>query len=152
MPIPLDNPVSPKLNQVHHNHKYDNRKPGYIQLFVEIWNGADTCNNVSRLRSYADKASALKIRLLDEMNDLDAELAAKKAQAAQKDNEDAGTPATDIVVDVPVKKTKNVTIKNVARTSSWRIEKAEDVDKYIDQLKKTLLDELNNSDIINVEF
>ena len=130
----------------------EEKKPGYIQLFVEIWNGADTCNNVSRLRSYADKASALKIRLLDEMNDLDAELAAKKAQAAQKDNEDAGTPATDIVVDVPVKKTKNVTIKNVARTSSWRIEKAEDVDKYIDQLKKTLLDELNNSDIINVEF
>jgi len=130
----------------------EEKKPGYIQLFVEIWNGADTCNNVSRLRSYADKASALKIRLLDEMNDLDAELAAKKAQAAQKDNEDAGTPATDIVVDLPVKKTKNVTIKNVARTSSWRIEKAEDVDKYIDQLKKTLLDELNNSDIINVEF
>ena len=86
------------------------------------------------------------------MNDLDAKLAAKKAQAAQKDNEDAGAPATDIVVNVPVKRTKNVTIKNVARTSSWRIEKAEDVDKYIDQLKKTLLDELNNSDIINVEF
>lgn len=130
----------------------EEKKPGYVQLFVEIWNGADTCNNVSRLRSYADKASALKIRLLDEMNELDAKIAAEKAKTAQKDNGDATTPTQDIVVNVPVKKTKNVTIKNVVRTSSWRIEKAEDVDKYVDQLKKTLLDELNNSDIINVEF
>ena len=58
----------------------------------------------------------------------------------------------DVVINVPVKKTKNVTIKNVAHTSSWRIEKAEDIDKYIEQLKKTLLSELDNNDIINVEF
>lgn len=127
----------------------DEKKPKYQEMFVEIWNGADTCNNVSRLRAYADKASALKIRLLDEMNDLDAAIAAKKAaeNAASGD-----APAPDVVVKVPQKKTKNVTIKTVAHTSSWRIEKAEDVDKYIDQLKKSLLDELNENDIVNVEF
>ena len=127
----------------------DEKKPKYQEMFVEIWNGADTCNNVSRLRAYADKASALKIRLLDEMNDLDAAIAAKKAA----ENAASGnTPAPDVVVKVPQKKTKNVTIKTVAHTSSWRIEKAEDVDKYIDQLKKSLLDELNENDIVNVEF
>lgn len=126
----------------------DEKKPEYQEMFVEIWNGADTCNNVSRLRAYADKASALKIRLLDEMNELDAAIAAKKAaeNAARGD-----VPTPDVVVKVP-KKTKNVTIKTVAHTSSWRIEKAEDVDKYIDQLRKSLLDELNENDIINVEF
>ena len=127
----------------------DEKKPKYQEMFVEIWNGADTCNNVSRLRAYADKASALKIRLLDEMNDLDAAIAAKKAA----ENAASGNiPAPDVVVKVPQKKTKNVTIKTVAHTSSWRIEKAEDVDKYIDQLKKSLLDELNENDIVNVEF
>ena len=127
----------------------DEKKPKYQEMFIEIWNGADTCNNVSRLRAYADKASALKIRLLDEMNDLDAAIAAKKAA----ENAASGnTPAPDVIVKVPQKKTKNVTIKTVAHTSSWRIEKAEDVDKYIDQLKKSLLDELNENDIVNVEF
>jgi hypothetical protein len=127
----------------------DEKKPKYQEMFVEIWNGADTCNNVSRLRAYADEASALKIRLLDEMNELDAAIAAKKvAENAAKG--DVSTP--DVVVKVPQKKTKNVTIKTVAHTSSWRIEKAEDVDKYIDQLKKSLLDELNENDIVNVEF
>lgn len=127
----------------------DEKKPKYQEMFVEIWNGADTCNNVSRLRAYADKASALKIRLLDEMNDLDAAIAAKKAA----ENAASGnTLAPDVVVKVSQKKTKNVTIKTVAHTSSWRIEKAEDVDKYIDQLKKSLLDELNENDIVNVEF
>ncbi|SDH84041.1 hypothetical protein SAMN05421493_104168 [Pseudobutyrivibrio sp. 49] len=127
----------------------DEKKPEYQEMFVEIWNGADTCNNVSRLRAYADKASALKIRLLDEMNELDAAIAAKKAaeNAAMGD-----VPTPDVLVKVPKKKTKNVTIKTVAHTSSWRIEKAEDVDKYIDQLKKSLLDELNENDIVNVEF
>ncbi|SFH58032.1 hypothetical protein SAMN04487830_102124 [Pseudobutyrivibrio sp. OR37] len=127
----------------------DEKKPEYQEMFVEIWNGADTCNNVSRLRAYADKASALKIRLLDEMNELDAAIAAKRAaeNAASGD-----VPTPDVVVKVPKKKTKNVTIKTVAHTSSWRIEKAEDVDKYIDQLKKSLLDELNENDIVNVEF
>ena len=126
----------------------DEKKPKYQEMFVEIWNGADTCNNVSRLRAYADEASALKIRLLDEMNELDAAIAAKKAA----ENAARGDVPTPDVVKVPKKKTKNVTIKTVAHTSSWRIEKAEDVDKYIDQLKKSLLDELNENDIVNVEF
>ncbi|MDC7301010.1 BREX system P-loop protein BrxC [Agathobacter ruminis] len=133
----------------------DEKKPEYIKLFMEILEGADTCNNVSRLRAYADEAGALKIRLLDEMSALDAKLAAEKAakiaQQQQSGGESYVTPV-DAVIDMPVKKTKNVSIKNVAMTSSWRIEKAEDVDKYVDQLKKSLMDELNNNDIINVEF
>ncbi|SFG31088.1 hypothetical protein SAMN05216356_105117 [Oribacterium sp. WCC10] len=131
----------------------DEKKAGYLHLFSEIWDGADTCNNVSRLRAYADKASALKIRLLDEMNDLDAELAAKNAREEQLKKQKPDEPNTDLVIEVPKKKkTKNVTIKNVAHTSSWRIEKAEDVDRYIEELRKSLLGELNQNDIVNVEF
>ena len=36
VPIPLNNSVFPKLNQVHHNHKYDNGKPGDIQLISVV--------------------------------------------------------------------------------------------------------------------
>ena len=48
------------------------KKPKYMELFLEISSGAEKCNNVSGLRSYADKAEALKIRLLNEMDAMDA--------------------------------------------------------------------------------
>lgn len=53
---------------------------------------------------------------------------------------------------MPVKKTRNVTIKNVTHTSSWRIESVEDVEKCVNQLRKSLMDELNGNDVVNVEF
>ena len=60
------------------------KKPKYIELFMEISNGAERCNNVSVLRSYADKAEALKIRLLNEMDAIDADLAKKKRRSKRK--------------------------------------------------------------------
>lgn len=126
------------------------KKPKYIELFVEISNGAEKCNNVSVLRSYADKAEALKIRLLNEMDDMDSQIARKKAEEEKKKNPDDG--AVDIVVKVPIKKTKNVTIKNVTHTSSWRIESSEDVEKCVNKLRKSLMDELDGNDVVNVEF
>ena len=51
-----------------------------------------------------------------------------------------------------IKKTKNVTIKNMTNTSSWRLENEQDVDKYLAALRKSLLDELEGTDIVNVEF
>ena len=61
------------------------------------------------------------------------------------------------VADLPpakynVKKTKNVTIKDMTHTSSWRLESPEDVENVLDALRKSLLTELNESDIVNVEF
>lgn len=125
------------------------KKSKYIELFMEISNGAERCNNVSVLRSYADKAEALKIRLLNEMDAMDADIAKKKAQEQKKKPDGE---AVDMTIKVPVKKTKNVTIKNVTHTSSWRIESAEDVEKCVNQLKKSLLKELDGNDIVNVEF
>ena len=126
------------------------KKPIYMNLFVEIQEGAEKCNNVSVLRSYADKAEALKIRLLDEMDTLDAEIAKRKAEK----NPPVVGGDVDIVIPVPVKKTKNVTIKHITHTSSWRIENEADVNKYIEELRKSLLSEIgsNDADIINIEF
>lgn len=128
------------------------KKTKYMDLFIEISDGASRCNNVSILRSYADKAEALKIRLLNEMDALDADLAKKKAKEEQKKN--GGEHPADIVVKVPIKKTRNVTIKNVTHTSSWRIESEADVDIFVNQLKKSLISELGKEDVdvVNVEF
>ena len=127
------------------------KRQKYIELFLEISDGAGTCNNVSVLRSYADKAEALKIRLLNEMDAMDAEILRKKAEEEEKKRTPDGG-SVDIVVKVPIKKTKNVTIKNITHTSSWRIESAEDVEKCVNQLRKSLMEELDGNDIVNVEF
>ena len=66
-----------------------------------------------------------------------------------------GKEITSVVPDpepVRIKKTKNVTIKNMTNTSSWRLENEYDVDKYLAALRKALLKELEGTDIVNVEF
>jgi hypothetical protein len=139
------------------------KRQKYIDLFAEIKEGAECCNNVSALRSFADKADALKIRLLNEMDATDRRIAEEKALQAKKEAEEAaqkakeeGLAVPDYVAEDPVvykvKKTKNVTIKNMTNTSSWRLESEQDVDKYLAVLRRALLEELGGADIVNVEF
>ena len=113
---------------------------------------------MSTLRSYKDKAEALKIRLLNEMDALDAQLARKKAEEEAKRREGAaqalGVTVTEeqkpVVYKAP--KTRNVTIRSMARTSSWRLETRSDIDKVLSDLRKALEAELAENDIVNVEF
>ena len=70
---------------------------------------------------------------------------------------DSPTPRiTERAAEPPAKynvpKTKNVSIKRMAHTSSWRLQTPEDVDKYLKQLRQALLKELETSDIVNIEF
>ena len=50
------------------------------------------------------------------------------------------------------KKVKNITLKKVSKTSSWRIESVEDVDRYLNDLRLNLVSELDTDTIVNVEF
>ena len=122
----------------------------WFRRFREIKDGAEHCNNVSTLRSYADKADALKLRLLNEMDQMDAELEATPPSGVEV------PPDTEEVHKVKVekrkKKTKNVSIKTMAKTASWRLESAQDVESYLDALRQSLLTELKDNDIVNVEL
>ena len=139
------------------------KRQKYMELFAEIKDGAEHCNNVSFLRSFADKADALKIRLMNEMDEADRQIACEKAMKAKKEAEEAARKAKEEGRPIPeqvaeeqggykVKKIKNVTIKNMTNTSSWRLESEQDVDKYLAALRKSLLEELKETDIVNVEF
>lgn len=153
-----------RVTEVLNTKEYaESKRRNYHALFDEIREGAERCNNVSALRSFADKADALKIRLLNEMDAADRRIAEEKARQAKKEAEEAarkakeeGRAVPDLVVKeekvYPVKKTKNVTIKNLTSTAYWRLESAQDVDKYLAGLRKALLEELGGADIVNVEF
>ena len=138
------------------------KRAKYNEQFREIREGAERCNNVSSLRSFADKADALKIRLMNEMDALDRQIAYEKALKAKQEAEEAARKAKkegkeiEIVTPVPdpvkIKKTKNVTIKNMTNTSFWRLESEQDIDQYLAALRKALVEELQGTDIVNVEF
>jgi hypothetical protein len=135
------------------------KKESYRDQFHEIRNGAEHCNNVSSLRSFADKADALKLRLLTEMDHLDAQLVQKKAaEEAARLAEEAKKNGTEVPVvaepktEYKVRKTKNVSIKQMTGTASWRLESTEDIDKYIAELRKTLAAQMDGDTIVNVEF
>ncbi len=137
----------------------EQKRNTYFTLFREIRDGAEHCNNVSSLRSYADKADALKLRLLNEMDALDNKLAQQRAaEEARRKAEEAkqnGTPAAEVEIapaPVKIRKTKNVSIKMMTGTSSWRLESKADIDKYIAGLRETLEAQLDEDTIVNVEF
>ena len=137
----------------------DQKRSTYFAQFQEIRDGAEHCNNVSSLRSYADKADALKLRLLNEMDALDNKLAQQRAaEEARRKAEEAkqsGTSTDEVEIapaPVKIRKTKNVSIKMMTGTSSWRLESKADIDKYIAGLRETLEAQLTEDTIVNVEF
>ena len=138
----------------------DSKRERYLAQFSEIRQGAKKCNNVSSLRSFADKADALKIRLLNEMDQLDLAEAKKKAEEERRKQEqevkETGALLADRVAEEPVvykvRKTKNVSMKSMTHTASWRLENKEDVDKYLGALRESLLAEMDEDTILNVEI
>ena len=96
------------------------------------------------------------------MTQMDQELAIKKAeevrkrleaQAKEVGNVDQAQIEAEVQKKVEkVKKTKNVPIKSITKTASWRLENTEDVDKYLNELRLKLVSELDTDTIVNIEF
>lgn len=168
----LDEQLAPVMDSVKESQKrvfeilntkeYKEKKNHtYVTMFGEIEEAAEACTNVSVLRSYADRAEALKIRLLNEMDKMDRDIAMRKAeemrkaleaQAAQTGTVDKEQIEIEVKKEVKVKKTKNVPVKSMTKTASWRIESKEDVDRYVEELRTRLMNELEADTIVNIEF
>lgn len=173
----LDEQLAPVLDAISESQKRvfevlntkeykESKINAYNDMFLEIQNGAESCTNVSTLRGYADRAEALKIRLLNEMDKMDKEIAIKKAEEVRKKLEaeakENGRYDTDLIEQQVSKVAeengyhsqhiKNVTFKKISKSSSWRIESVEDLDKHLNELRNNLLLELADNTIVNVEF
>lgn len=138
----------------------EQKRSHYVEQFREIRDSAERCNNISTLRSFGDKADALKLRLLGEMDALDVQISQKKAEeAAKRAHEQAGMTGSETppkVAEPPVvykvRKTKRVPIKQMIGTASWRLERVEDIDKYLAELREKLTAQLDPDTIVNIEF
>ena len=121
----------------------------YFEQFREIRDGAERCNNISTLRSFGDKADALKIRLLNEIAALDAEIARKKIQSAPAGGGSAVAVNTE---NIKVHVTKNIAIKKLTGAASWQLDSAADIDRVLSALREKLLEQLDENTTVNVEF
>lgn len=136
----------------------EQKRSSYNEQFREIRDGAERCNNVSTLRSFGDKADALKLRLLNEMDAMDDQITEKKAEEArmriQEQVKEALSKAPPPIAKPTTffRRTKRISIKRVTGTASWRLETVEDVDKYLAELREKLTEELDTNTIVNLEF
>lgn len=173
----LDDQLAPVLDSISESQKRvfevlstkeykDSKLSGYNEMFFEIENGAKACTNVSTMRGFSDRAEALKIRLLNEMDKMDQQIALKKAEAVRKKIEaeakESGRYDMETIEQqickvaeengYQCKQVKNIPFKKISKTSSWRIETMEDVEQYLNELRNNLVLELAKDTIVNIEF
>lgn len=131
-------------------------KDKFMDKFSELHDKAAHCNNVATLQNIKIEADALKVRCLNEI----AEEEAKLTPAPQPKDEDinGNDSNTSTGADTPsapkpvVKKQKTVSIKSVNTSATWQLETEADVKRYVAELEKKLIKELEKNIIINIEF
>lgn len=126
----------------------------FEKLFQEIYDKVKSCNNVATLQNVKVEADALKLRLLNEMDKKDEQIAVAKAKKAAEETPGYEKKGNDHVPTVlpKVKKRKNISIKNINVANSWQIETEQDVDKYMAALRARLIKEIEEDTVINIEF
>ena len=131
---------------------YDELKEKFTKLFVEIHDKAMSCNNVAALENIKIEADTLKIRCLDEINSkVELIASVKNADHVQEEQKDFKSRDEQPIV-IPVKKRKTISIKSINTEATWQLETSEDVKKYIAELEKKLMAQLEDDTVIHVEF
>jgi hypothetical protein len=94
--------------------------------------------------------------LLKGMNyEIDSIYAGALNEIDRRDSEMAGAEAKGASPDVSAAKprhTNHVPIKSLVSSPSWRIERADDIDGYLAELKHRIAAEMKGDDILSVEF
>lgn len=121
---------------------HDKLVDGFIQLFTELKDKAQRCNNVATLQNIKIEADALKVRLLNEISREEAKI--------------TPPPVTGPVDPKPeppkVKRQKTISIKAINTAATWQLETEADVDKYIAELQNKLKAQLEQGVILHIEF
>ncbi len=128
-------------------------KDKYIEIFRKLTNKAESCNNLATLQNYKYEADAWKVRFLKEIADTEATMVEVDTVEPEKDGDKTeAAPKVDVKPQPKVKKNKVVSIKSVNTQTSWQVETADDVKKYIAELEKKLLAELEEDTVLHIEF
>ncbi|HZJ83886.1 MAG TPA: BREX system P-loop protein BrxC [Clostridia bacterium] len=120
----------------------------FRRAFIDLKTKAKDCNNVAKVNGFRLEADKLKIRFL---NEITGELQ-KRAREQAKTFEVEKGRKPEIRVVKPVKRKRNISIKDINVAHSWQVETREDIDRYLTALRKRLEQEIEENTIINIEF
>lgn len=131
-------------------------RDSYVKRFNELHEKATRCNNVATLQNIKVEADALKVRCLNEIATYEAQKVAEKtAYEVQKQTEQKKENTSVELVVTPtsvVKKQRTISIKSINTETTWQLETFADVKKYITELEKKLMAQLEDNTVIHVEF
>jgi hypothetical protein len=115
----------------------------FMELYRELKNKAERCNNIATFQNIRVEADALKRKLINEIDKRD----------AVNENTPPYNPQTPNIADEPPElHTKLVNIKDVNYSGTWLIKSKSDVDTHIEALRKSLYNEIESGNFLNVEF
>ncbi len=136
----------------------------YADRFEALEKKTKSCNNIALLQSVKAEADALKVRCINSIAAKEAKMQAEKAaeesnnqQPKDNGNTDTGKDSggTTTVTNTPpiiIKNRRAVSIKSINKQATWQIETPEDVKRYVAELEKNLIAQLEDNTIINIEF
>ena len=130
----------------------------FLRTFDELKKKLDTTNEIAGVKNIRLESDTLKLRCLDEITEYE------EAHRPKTDPEPPVNPVTPPIdgghvspvkpvtplVQPKQKKRKNVSISNVAGARTYTIENEQDIDKFLTEMKKRLLKELDDNTVITL--
>jgi regulator of replication initiation timing len=146
--VEIQNAKTRVLAEVEKNGLEDIFEGRFRRAFKDLEKKAEACNNVAKINGFRLEADKLKIRFLNEITE---ELQKRAREQAEKLQVDKSKPS-EVEIVKPIKKKRNISIRDINIAHSWQIETIEDIDRYLTALRKRLEQEIEENTIINIEF
>jgi len=134
-----------------------NFKTKFLALFDELKEKLETSNEVAAVKNIRYESDALKTRCLNEISQYEKKLLEEKLKAQKEASKNSGANTTGVGSNVGIKpevikSTKNISFIQVAGVQSVAIEKEEDIDEFLKNLKGKLMKELEKDTIVNLSM
>ena len=128
----------------------------FVNAFAELKQKLDTSHEIAAVKNIRLESDTLKLRCMDEITEYEEAHRPKPVPPVTPVTPPTGgghteppKPVTPPVQPKP-KKRKNVSISNVAGARTYSIENEQDIDKFLAEMKRKLLNELDENTIITL--
>ncbi len=124
-----------------------------IKRFAEIATKLNASNEIAVIKNIRLESDTIKLRLLDEIEEYERThtpkpvLVTSTSQSDKETGDSAMTPQAQLTV---TKKKKNLSISNVAGARTINIESEQDVDRFLAEMKKKIMQELDEDTIVTL--
>ena len=128
----------------------------FINAFVELKQKLDNSHEIATVKNIKLESDTLKLRCMDEIIEYEEAHRPKLVQPVPPVTPETGSGHTELSkpvtppVQLKPKKRKNISISHVAGARTYSIENEQDIDKFLAEMKKKLLNELDENTIITL--